>query len=83
VLLPGTTYDPCSLAAGVGVAAVVAMPDATFGNDMRGSVSLDLQGIEVSACVLVANTISVQFQNGTAAALDLASGTIRGSVEKA
>jgi hypothetical protein len=43
----------------------------------RGSFSLDLQGITLTASVSAAGTVSVRFQNGTAGAIDLGSDAAR------
>ena len=77
------TYDPPSLAAGTGVTTTVTVTGAALGDFARASFSLDLQGIVLTAWVSAANTVSVRFQNGTAGAVDLASGTLRVRVERA
>ncbi|WP_431266897.1 hypothetical protein [Dankookia sp. P2] len=59
-----------------------AATEAALGDYARASFSLDLQGIVLTARVSAANTVSVRFQNGTAAALDLASGTLKVQGEK-
>ena len=62
----------------------VTVTGAALGDIVTGvSFSLDLQGISVSGPVSAADTVSVLFFNGTAAAIDLASGTLRVRVEKA
>jgi hypothetical protein len=76
------TYDPPSLAAGSGVTTSMAVAGAALGDLARASFTQDLQGITLTAWVSAANTVSLQFQNGTAGTLDLASGTIRVKVEK-
>lgn len=77
------TYDPPSLAAGAGVTTTVTVAGAALGDFARASFLLDLQSIALTAWVSAANTVSVRFQNGTAGAIDLASGTQRVRVEKA
>ncbi len=77
------TYDPPSLSAGAGATTTVAVSGAALGDFVRASFSLDLQGITLSAWVSAAGSVSARFQNGTAGALDLASGTLRVRVEKA
>ena len=76
VLRGTTTYDPPSLADGVGVTTTVTCTGAALGNYAQASFSLDLQGIIVSAYVSSANTVSVRFQNETGGTIDLASGTL-------
>ena len=49
---------------------------------MGVSFSLDLQGLSVSGSVSPADTVSVLFFNGTAVAIDLASGTLRVRMKK-
>jgi hypothetical protein len=76
------TYDPPSLAAGSGVTTSMAVAGAALGDHARASFTQDLQGITLTAWVSAANTVSIRFQNGTAGAVDLASGTLRVRVEK-
>ncbi|MDO9714454.1 DUF2793 domain-containing protein [Paracraurococcus lichenis] len=83
ILEATATYNPPSIAAGSGLTATIAVTGAALGDYARASFSLDLQGIVLTAWVPAANTVSVRFQNGTAAAVDLGSGTIRMRVEKA
>lgn len=83
-LLPITgsaTYDPPSLADGVGVTTTVTCTGVVLGGFARASFSLDLQGITVSAYVSAADTVSVRFQNESGGTLDLSSGTLRVRVE--
>lgn len=85
VLLSGsTTYDPPAIAADTGVTTTVTVPGVALGDIVTGvSFSLDLQGLSVIGWVSTADTVSVRIFNGTAAAVDLASGTLRARVEKA
>jgi hypothetical protein len=83
ILEASVTYDPPSLAAGEGITTTVTVPGAAFGDFARVSFSLDLQGITLTAWVSASDTVSVRLQNGTAGAIDLASGTLRVRVEKA
>lgn len=76
------TYDPASIAAGAGVTTTVTVTGAALGDFTQATFSLDLQGVTLSAWVSAANTVSVRFQNGTGAPIDLASGTIRARVTK-
>lgn len=75
------TYDPPSLTAGAGVITTMTVTGVALGDFARASFSLDLQGIALTAWVSAANTVSVRFHNGTAATVDLASGTLRVRVE--
>lgn len=77
------TYDPPSLAAGaVGAIQTATVTGATMGDFVKASFSLDLQGIRISAWVSAADTVKYQFQNPTAGAIDLGSGTVRLRVEQ-
>lgn len=61
----------------------VTVAGTALGDIVTGvSFSLDLQGLSVSGAVSAADTVSVLFFNGTAVAIDLASGTLRVRVEK-
>lgn len=71
------TFDPPNLAAGAGTTTTVTAAGAILGDLAFASFSLDLQGITVTAYVSAADTVSVRFQNQTAGAIDLASGTLR------
>lgn len=81
LLEASVTYDPPSLAAGAGVITTMTVTGAVLGDFARASFSLDLQGIALTAWVSAANTVSVRFHNGTAATVDLSSGTLRVRVE--
>jgi hypothetical protein len=83
ILEGSAIYDPPSIAVSSAVTTTVTVARAALGDYARASFSLDLQGIVLTAWVSAANTVSVRFQNGTAAAIDLASGTLRARVEKA
>jgi len=76
VLSGSAAYDPPSIAAGAQASTTVAVPTAALGDFVQATFSLDLQGIELVAYVSAADTVTALFKNGTAAALDLASGTI-------
>jgi hypothetical protein len=77
------SYDPPSVAGGEGVTTSVTVAGAALGDFARASFSLDLQGVTLTAWVSAVDTVSVRFQNGTTAAVDLGSGTLRVRVEKA
>lgn len=80
-LSASATYDPPSLAAGVGVTTTVGVTGAAMGNYVTVGFSLDLQGITLTGYVSVTNTVAVRFQNGTAGTIDLGSGVINVRVE--
>jgi hypothetical protein len=82
VLNASGTYDPPSLADGVGVTTTLTVTGAALGDFALASFSLDLQGITVSAYVSVANTVSVRLQNESGSVIDLGSGTLRVRVWK-
>ncbi len=83
VFVGSATYDPASLADGVGVTTTVSVPGAVIGDYVSASFSNDLQGITFTGWISAPNVASVRFQNETTAAVDLASGTIRVRVTKA
>lgn len=77
------TYDPPSLADGVGITTTVTVTGAVTGDFAEASFSGDTQGITVTAWVSAANTVSVRFQNESGGVLDVGSGTLRARVRKA
>ncbi len=82
-LLSGTaTYDPASLADGVGATTTVTVTGAALGDVALASFSLDLQGITLTAYVSAADTVAIRFQNESTATVDLASGTLKAVVFK-
>ena len=76
-------YTPPSLAAGVGGTAAVTVTGAALGDYVVASFSNSLQGIQLSADVSAADTVTAIFYNGTGGTIDLASGTLRARVVKA
>lgn len=82
-LTGSATYDPALIAAGAGAdASAITVTGAALGDFAEASFSLNTQGIDLIARVSAANTVTVRFQNGTAAGIDLASGTLRVRVRK-
>jgi hypothetical protein len=81
-LTGSATYDPPSLADGAGATTTVTVTGAILGDYAVASFSRDLQGINVTAYVSAADTVSVRFQNETGGTIDLASGTLRAFVTK-
>lgn len=71
-----TTYDPPSLAAGIGATTTITVTGAALGQFVMVSFSLDLQGMTLTGYVSATNTVAARFQNGTAGTLDLSSGTL-------
>lgn len=74
------TYDPPSLAAagtaGDSVTTTVTLTGATLGSVVQAAFSQYNAGVEISAQVSSANTVTVKFKNTSATAVDLASGTL-------
>ncbi len=70
------TYDPPNINGGAQASTTVTVTGAIMGRFAIASFSLDLQLIELSAYVSAADTVTVLFKNGTAGAIDLASGTL-------
>lgn len=74
------TYDPPNLAAGIGATTTITITGAVVGDYVVVSFSNDLQGIVLTGYVSAVDTVSVRFQNSTAGAIDLASGTLRARI---
>jgi hypothetical protein len=82
-MLTGTaTYDPPSLADGVGTTTTVTVTGAALGDFAKAAFSLDTSGITITAWVSSTNTVSVRFQNESGGTLDIASGTLKCGVFK-
>lgn len=75
-LFGSATYDPPNIAGGAQASTTVTVTGAALGQFAIASFSLDTQLIEVSANVTAANTVTVLFKNGTAGAINLASGNL-------
>jgi hypothetical protein len=72
------TINADSLVDGAGDNDAVAVPGVALGDMILGvSLGVDLAGVTVTAYVSSANTVTVRFQNESAATVDLASTTIR------
>lgn len=79
--LTGTaTWDPPNVAAGAQTTASLTVTGAALGDTVVVSFDKDLQAMRLSGYVSAANTVSVVLANGTAGAIDLASGTLRADV---
>jgi hypothetical protein len=77
------TFNPPSVAAAGTTTTTVTATGAALGDHVEASFSLSLQGMVLSAFVSAADTVTVVFFNPTAAAIDLANGTLRVLVNKA
>lgn len=79
-LTGSATWDPASVAAGAQTTTTVTVPGAALGDVVGVSFSLDLQGMQLTGYVSAADNVTAVLRNGTAGAIDLASGTLRASV---
>jgi len=77
------THDFGLLADGAGETTTVTVNGATLGDLAAASLSVDLQGMTMTAYVSAANTVSVRLQNETGGPIDLASATLRARVFQA
>jgi hypothetical protein len=75
-LTGSSTYDPPSMADGVGATTTVTVTGAVLGDFAVCSFSLSTQGITTTANVTAADTVTVRFQNETGGLIDLLSGTL-------
>jgi Right handed beta helix region len=76
------TYNPPSIASGGTTTTTLTVTGAAVGDFVDASFSLDLSGLQLSAYVSAADTVTFVFQNPTGGAIDLASGTIRAKLRK-
>jgi hypothetical protein len=70
------TFDPPSIAAAGTTTTTVTATGAVLGDTFIPSFSLSLAGLQLTAYVSAADTVTCVFQNPTAGAVDLASGTL-------
>lgn len=77
------TWDPGDVAVSTTTTETIAYPGAALGDFVLPSFSLSLQGLSLSAYVSAANVVTVVLTNNTAAAVNLASGTLSALVFKA
>lgn len=75
-LIGSKTYDPGSIAAAGTTTTTVTVSGATLGDAFLPSFSLSLAGLQMTAYVSAADTVTVVLFNPTAGAVDLASGTL-------
>jgi len=76
------SFNPPSLPGAGQSSATVSVPGAALGDIAMASFSLDLHGVELSAYVSAADTVTCLFKNGTASPVDLGSGLLRVRVIK-
>lgn len=74
------TYNPPNITSGSQATTTVTVTGAVLGNDALPSFSLDLQGLNLTAYVSSANTVTCVFSNLTGGAIDLASGILSARV---
>ncbi len=74
-------YDPPGLAAGEVATTTVSVPGAAVGGFAHVSFDVDVQGVTLTAWVSAADTVSVNFQNGTASAIYIGNGSLRVRVD--
>jgi hypothetical protein len=75
-----SVYDPPNLNSGDITTTTISIPSAQLGDFVYTSFSNDLQGITVSGYVSSAGVVTVVLFNGTAGAIDLASGNLSAMV---
>ncbi len=71
------TFNPASLADGVGESTDVTASGAALGDFTIASFSLDTEDVMLTATVTAANTVTVRFQNESTGTVNLGSGTLR------
>jgi hypothetical protein len=74
------THDFGSLVDGAGETTTVTVTGAALGDFAEASLSIDIQGMTMTAWVSAADTVSVRLQNETGGTIDLASATLRASI---
>ncbi len=70
-------WNPPTVAAGAQTTTTVAVIGAAIGDTVTVGFSQDLQGTQLTAYVSAPGVVTVVLRNGTAGAIDLASGTLR------
>ncbi len=76
------TWDPANITDGNAAQQGVTVAGARLGDFVKASFSNDIQGMLMTAWVNASNAAQARLQNETGGALDLASGTLRLTVEK-
>lgn len=82
VLRATATWDPGSVSSGAQTSTTVTVTGAAVGDSVRATFSLSLAGLQMTAYVSAANTVTVLLGNLTGGAVDLASGTLTVTVSK-
>src|SRR5690606_2173798 len=81
VVTTGTaTWNPPSIPMNGSASTTVSIPGAVMGDIVMASFTNDLQGMTISAYISAAGTATVVLTNNTAAAINLASGTVKAMV---
>lgn len=70
-------WNPASVGSLAVITTTVTVPGAALGDLVLASFSLDLAGLILSYNVSSTNTVTITLFNPTAAAIDLASGTVK------
>lgn len=74
------THNWASVADGAQATTTVTCAGAALGDEVSCSMSVSLQGMQLTGYVSLADTITVVLRNATGGAVDLASATLRASV---
>lgn len=77
------TWDPASVAAGAQVTTTMTVRGASPGDVVGVGFSTDLQAMQLTGYVSTTDTVTVVLRNGTAAPIDLGSGTLSVEVRRA
>lgn len=81
-LVGQATWDPGNLVNGTQATTTVAVTGAVVGDPVSVGFSNSLQAMQLTAYVSAADTVTAVLQNNTGGALDLASGTLKVTVDK-
>jgi hypothetical protein len=76
------TWDPGSVASGAQITTTVTITGAVVGDPVMVGFSQDLQGMVLTAYISSSSTATVVLRNNMGSAIDLASGTLRVSVNQ-
>ena len=76
LLIGNSTYDAPSLVDGAGATTSVTVTGAELGDFALASLSINTQGITITANVTATDTVTVRFQNETGSTVDLVSSTL-------
>lgn len=82
VLTGSKTFNWGSIASAAAATTTVTVTGAALGDRATATMSLDLQGLVMTAYVSAADTVTVVLFNPTGGAIDLASGTLSARVTK-